>query len=77
MLNVTKLVFIGDSFYFSSGTMMSSLYRQTVTGWERYDWGFVSRDLSQGFPVTITPASKAELLVFEKFLEEVIRIKNI
>jgi len=69
----TRLIFIGDEFYDKSGTMMSSLYEEGT--WGRYDWGFVARDLSNGVPVTISPATekemeRAKLMLAELLLKE-------
>ena len=55
----TRLIFIGDEFYSKSGTMMSSLYEEGT--WGRYDWGFVARELGEGWRVTIRPASTKEM----------------
>jgi hypothetical protein len=60
-----ELIYIGDHFYFESGTVMSSIY--TIDG-ERYDWGFVSIALRSGKSVHIRPATKNELALYEKKL---------
>lgn len=57
--NTRKLFYIGDNFYWNSGTSMSSIY-EINTG-VRYDWGYVQRDLSNGQTVNIRPANKEEL----------------
>lgn len=62
----TKLIFIGYKFYFESGTMMSSIY--TEDG-QRYDWGFVQRDLQNGIPVDIRPATDAEFAKYQRILD--------
>lgn len=61
----TKLIFIGDKFYRQSKTMMSSIYTEDGA---RFDWGFVNRDLRDGYIVTIRPASKIEMEFYEKEL---------
>lgn len=53
-----KLVYIGDEFYSKSKTMMSSIYEEGT--WERYDWGFVGRELQKGNTVNIRPCTDAE-----------------
>lgn len=53
-----ELFFIGDEFYFKSGTSMSSLYG--VATKERWDWGFVSVALKDGREVHIRPATAEE-----------------
>jgi len=69
---ITKLIFIGDDFYNASRTMMSPIYAETG---ERYDWGFVNRDLQAGKKVHIRPATADELrkyqgkLIFGKLME--------
>lgn len=54
---MTELIYIGDDFYWQSQTTMSCIY--SVSG-ERYDWGFVQRDLRDGKPVNIRPATAEE-----------------
>jgi uncharacterized protein YprB with RNaseH-like and TPR domain len=61
------LIYIGERFYAESGSMMSSLY--TTTG-HRYDWGFVQRDLRDGYEVRIRNATHAELVPYERQLAE-------
>jgi hypothetical protein len=61
------LIFIGNDFYFESGTMMSCIYTEDGN---RYDWGFVQRDLSEGKTVTIRSATDAELGFYYKKLQE-------
>lgn len=53
-----KLIYIGDEFYFKSGTMMSSIY--TEKG-QRSDWGFVNVALREGKNVSIRPATQVEM----------------
>lgn len=57
--NTINLFYIGDNFYWDSGTSMSSIY-EIGTG-VRYDWGFVQGDLRDGKTVNIRPANKEEL----------------
>lgn len=58
-MKTVQLIYIGDEFYLKSGTSMSSLYEEGT--WQRYDWGFVSRDLRNGVTVNIRPANDEEL----------------
>lgn len=51
------LIFVGDEFYSRSSTMMSSLY---TTDFQRYDWGYVQRDLRNGIEIHIRPANTQE-----------------
>lgn len=65
-MSQTKLIYIGDEFYSRSNTEMSSIYEEGT--WERYDWGFVSRDLKKGKTITIRPATDAEFKLAVKQL---------
>jgi len=57
--NPTKcIVYYGDQLYWDSGTIMSPLYSEAG---DRYDWGFISRDLQDGHIVLIRPASRDEM----------------
>jgi len=62
----THLIFIGDKFYFSSGTVMSPIY--ALDG-SRYDWGFVQRDLKEGKTVIIRPATASEMVPYQERLD--------
>lgn len=57
--NTINLFYIGDNFYWDSGTSMSPIY-EVDTG-KRYDWGFVQCDLKNGETVNIRPANEIEL----------------
>lgn len=57
-----KLIYIGDHFYWQSGSAMSSLY--TEDG-RRSDWGFIQTALKNGEPVEIRPATNAERAPYE------------
>jgi len=46
--------YFGDEYYWKSGTMMGALY--TDRG-ERYDWGFLQRDVRNGEEVLVKPAT--------------------
>jgi hypothetical protein len=48
------IYYFGDKYYNESGTMMSSLY--TEKG-ERYDWGFLRRDVETGQDVVVRKAT--------------------
>ena len=64
----TKLFYIGDQFYLKSNSIMSSIYEQGSRN--RYDWGFVERDLRQGKTIIIRPATKEEMsLACERLCE--------
>jgi hypothetical protein len=67
---MTKLIYIGDDFYSKSKSAMSCIYKAKHDGYERYDWGFVQRDLRDGKEVTIRPATHAEVKFFEDKLAE-------
>jgi hypothetical protein len=66
---MTNLVWIGDNFYMQSGSIMSSIY--TAEGGQRYDWGFVQRDLREGKEVHIRPANTEEKLAAYEQLAEI------
>ena len=62
-----KVIYIGRHFYNESGTAMSSLYTEAGN---RYDHGFMERDLMAGNRVTIRPATDIELAHYERQLRE-------
>lgn len=64
-----NLIHVGDYFYSKSGTSMSSIYVEGT--WERYDYGFVQRDLDRGNTVNIRPANDEELGKAHRMLKEV------
>jgi hypothetical protein len=66
--DMKKLIFIGNNYYSESGSWMSSLYEEGT--WSRYDWGFVQRDLGEGIPITIRPATEDELIIANQKLLE-------
>lgn len=53
-----KIIFTGESFYRESGSIMSPLYKETG---ERYDYGFLQRDLANGCDISIRQATPKEL----------------
>ena len=59
--------YFGDKYYNKSGTRMGILYSETG---QRYDWGFIQRDLSQGKEVTIKPATREMLDWADKQLSQ-------
>lgn len=61
-----EIVYIGDDFYFETGTMMSSIYLKTKEGFERFDWGFVQCALSKRNTLTIRPATPLEYVFLKK-----------
>ena len=72
-MNEIELIYIGDEFYMKSGTMMSAIYIKEGKRYDRYDWGFVNRDLRSGKSVTIRPATEEEMVPFLLRLEELKR----
>lgn len=58
-METINIIFIGDDFYWKSGTMMSSLYQEKT--WKRFDWGFCSLALQEGKKVIIRPANEEEM----------------
>lgn len=64
-----KLIYVGDKYYMESGTMLSTLYEEGT--WSRYDWGFVQRDLREGIPITIRPATKEEIEIVDLKLKRI------
>ena len=65
-----NVIYIGDHFYFESGTMMSCIY--TEDG-RRMDWGFVQCALRDGQTVNIRPATQVELDGYEAKLSRLKR----
>ena len=62
-----KIVYyFGDKYYERSGTMMGVLY--TEKG-ERYDWGFVQRDISNGEEVLVKQATSEMIKRADEQLE--------
>lgn len=62
-----KIVYyFGDKYYERSGTMMGVLY--TEKG-ERYDWGFVQRDISNGEEVLVKQATSEMIKWADEQLE--------
>lgn len=72
--NTRKLFYIGDNFYWNSGTSMSPIY-EVDTG-KRYDWGFVQGDLKKGKTVNIRPANKEELAWAENRLSLILKSRD-
>jgi len=69
-----ELFFIGNEFYHSSGSKMSSIY---VSGsYERFDWGFVNLLLQEGKCVYIRPASKEEIDWANKEIQQYLKPIN-
>ena len=65
-----NIIYIGDNFYCESVSAMSSLY--TESG-ERYDFGFMQRDLRDGKEIHIRQATIAERNHYEARLNELRR----
>lgn len=64
-----NLIYIGEDFYRSSGTVMSSLYNE---GGERYDWNLVKSTIKEGKEVRIRNATESELLAAHKRLTQIL-----
>lgn len=56
---VIVLYYIGQEFYWKSGTTMSSLYNEADG--RRWDYGFLDRALADGHKVEIRQATVVEL----------------
>jgi hypothetical protein len=69
-----NLIYIGDKFYHESKTFMSSIYK---VNYERYDYGFLQRDLEIGEEIHIRQANPSELKYFESRLKELLKRKEI
>jgi hypothetical protein len=65
-MKTINLIYIGDKFYRESSTRMSSIYTEKF---QRYDWGFVQRDLQEGKTVNIRPANTIEMAIAENELK--------
>ena len=73
-MKTTNLIYIGEKFYLKSGSMMSSIYTEEF---QRYDWGFVRRDLREGKTVNIRPADTIEMSIMENKLKLIKQKNNI
>lgn len=60
-----QLIYIGDHFYWDSGTMMGSMY---TTDGQRADFNTVTRALQAGEAVNIRPANATEYGEYERKL---------
>lgn len=63
-----KLIYIGDDYYFKSGSIMSSIYMESG---ERTDWGKVCVVLDEGKSVFIRPAMADELRSADEILKQI------
>ena len=72
-MSETRLYYVGDHFYWRSGTMMSPIYQEGSNA--RYDWGFVARDLRDGKSIHIRQATPAEQAAADVRLAEIEREK--
>lgn len=68
-----EVVYIGEKFYRESKSTMSSIYTIEEYGFHRTDWGKVQIALAEGKSIHIRPATRAELVPFEK---ELVKIKE-
>ena len=71
MKKPVELIYIGDSFYHESGTIMSPIYCVAQRAWQRWDWGKVSIALDEGQQVTIKPATEREIEHACKILKDI------
>ncbi len=62
-----ELIYIGEKFYFKSGTAMSSIY--DIFG-NRQDWGKVQIALQNGESVHIRPATEDEKKPYRERLQQ-------
>ena len=63
-----KIVYhFGEEYYWRSNTFMGALY--TDKG-ERYDWGFLQRDVRNGEEVLVRPATPEMLAWADEHLKE-------
>ena len=65
-----QCIFIGESFYFESGTLISSVYKIEPNGYSRTDWGHIQMALMDGEEVSIRPATIFEMDLFKTLLKE-------
>lgn len=68
MKEVLRVYYIGDNFYYDSGTMMSSIYLESGM---RTDWGKVQIALKEGMEVHIRQANDAEMFAAYRKLAEI------
>lgn len=64
---VFRAFYIGDNFYYKSGTMMSSIYLENGM---RTDWGKVQIALKEGMEIQIRQATDSEMLWAYKELQK-------
>lgn len=65
-----NLIYVGDHFYWESGTVMSSIYTEDGS---RSDWGGVQLALKNGETVHIRPATQNEIDRYEARLARIKR----
>lgn len=73
-MSTLNLIYIGDHFYFESGTAMSPIY--TEDGY-RSGWGQVGSALKQGREVHIRQATQAERDHYEAHLSRMNREREL
>lgn len=74
-----KVIFIGNDYYYESGTRMSSVYQIEDEGrLKRTHWGFIQIALAKGEEVHIRPANEKELEQMDSLLGKILieREKN-
>lgn len=64
------VIYVGEKFYWESGTIMSSIYEARGDGYVRTDWGLIQSALQTGKAVRIRPATKGEVAYFEDLLDK-------
>lgn len=62
--------YFGDKYYDRSKTMMGVLYTEDN---QRYDWGFLQRDVRNGVDVVVKKATPAMLRAADEQLEKLIK----
>ena len=62
-----NLVYVGQRFYTDSSSSLSSIYDEDFN---RYDYGFLQRDLALGHNVTIRQATGLEIDYMDQKLQE-------
>ena len=68
-----QVIYVGDKYYFESGTIMSSVYQIDDAGsFKRTDWGEIQEALKQEKEIHIRPATEIEILWADAMLLEIL-----
>jgi hypothetical protein len=67
-----NLIYIGEEFYYKSGTRMSSIYQENG---QRSDWAAALGTLSRGESVHIRPATEKEIDHYKARLLDLLEAK--